>query len=397
MAPSNNDASNGSERLEWPVSNDVLTEHVFGPESPIADDPRAHKAPWSFASQLNGRARVAADEAPAPFTAERDADPIGPPTGDKATRAQQEWDVLRQKAAALKPPLPTPAIRTDGPAARKQPPAHARMMAIALGVAIALAAAEAVYIAYGQWMQTPPAPSVAASVPLVVSSDSSPTTTAQEVPAHGRLVVHSEPSGAQVLVDGLAVGVTPATLENVAPGTRRIVVRKAGTEGRQTVDVEPGGTMTVIVPLPSSPAAAFGWLAVSSAIEVDISENDALLGTSRSRQIMLQAGTHQLALANDELEFRRMVTVRIAAGKVQRLQVVTPQSVIHLNARPWAEVSIDGKSIGETPIGNVPIAIGTHDIVFRHPEHGERRVRAVVKTATPARVSVDMAQPPPVR
>ena len=44
-----------------------------------------------------------------------------------------------------------------------------------------------------------------------------------------------------------------------------------------------------------------------------------------------------------------------------------------LNALPWAEVWIDGESIGETPIGKVSVPIGWHEIVFRHPELGEKR------------------------
>ena len=49
-----------------------------------------------------------------------------------------------------------------------------------------------------------------------------------------------------------------------------------------------------------------------------------------------------------------------------------------------------GDRVGETPIGNVSVPIGPHEIVFRHPELGELRHAATVTMNGPARVSVDL-------
>ena len=54
------------------------------------------------------------------------------------------------------------------------------------------------------------------------------------------------------------------------------------------------------------------------------------------------------------------------------------------------EVWIDGERVGETPIGNVAVPIGPHEVVFRHPELGEQVVRTTVTLAAPARLSVDL-------
>jgi hypothetical protein len=61
-----------------------------------------------------------------------------------------------------------------------------------------------------------------------------------------------------------------------------------------------------------------------------------------------------------------------------------------INAQPWAGVFIDGERVGETPIGNVPVPIGTYEVRFRHPELGEQVVRSTVTLETPARLSVDL-------
>jgi serine/threonine-protein kinase len=50
-----------------------------------------------------------------------------------------------------------------------------------------------------------------------------------------------------------------------------------------------------------------------------------------------------------------------------------------VNATPWAEVWIDGRSLGETPLANVEVPVGEHELVFRHPDLGERRQRVVVR------------------
>jgi len=38
------------------------------------------------------------------------------------------------------------------------------------------------------------------------------------------------------------------------------------------------------------------------------------------------------------------------------------------------------------------VPVGNHDVLFRHPELGEKRVRTVVTLSAPAKVSVDMRQ-----
>jgi serine/threonine-protein kinase len=69
-----------------------------------------------------------------------------------------------------------------------------------------------------------------------------------------------------------------------------------------------------------------------------------------------------------------------------------PNGSLSINALPWAEVYIDGEYAGTTPLGNVAVAIGSHDVVWRHPELGERRGTVSVPANTPARIGVDFSQ-----
>ena len=82
--------------------------------------------------------------------------------------------------------------------------------------------------------------------------------------------------------------------------------------------------------------------------------------------------------------------VSIERGRTARLQVTVPPGTLSVNAIPWAVVSIDGRDVGETPLGGVELSPGTHDIAFTHPQLGQRRQQVTVRSGAAARVSVDL-------
>jgi hypothetical protein len=63
--------------------------------------------------------------------------------------------------------------------------------------------------------------------------------------------------------------------------------------------------------------------------------------------------------------------------------------MLALNAFPWAQVSIDGVLVGETPIASVEMAPGTHHLTFRNPDFGERHVIVLVEAGQRAQTTVD--------
>jgi hypothetical protein len=131
---------------------------------------------------------------------------------------------------------------------------------------------------------------------------------------------------------------------------------------------------------------------MSSPIELNVSEKGSLLGSTGGPRILLSAGGHVLQLESTAFGYRENQWVRIHAGKETTLALSLPQGVVHVNATPWADISIDGQSVGQTPIGNLKLTIGSHDVVFRHPDLGEKTVSALVKVGVPTRVSADLTQ-----
>jgi hypothetical protein len=59
---------------------------------------------------------------------------------------------------------------------------------------------------------------------------------------------------------------------------------------------------------------------------------------------------------------------------------------------PWADVSVDGQSVGTTPLANLVVPIGSHEVVWLHPQLGERRQTVAVTAQAPARVGVDFTK-----
>jgi len=146
-----------------------------------------------------------------------------------------------------------------------------------------------------------------------------------------------------------------------------------------------------VVPLTTSPGAPVsGWVAVTAPVTMQIFENGRLLGSSESDRIMMASGRHEIEVSNQPLAYKAAYTVQVVPGKVATIKIELPKQKVALNAVPWAEVWMDGEKIGETPIGDLSVVVGPHEIVFRHPQLREQRHAITVTAAAPARLSVDM-------
>jgi hypothetical protein len=216
----------------------------------------------------------------------------------------------------------------------------------------------------------------------------------------GRLAISSLPAGAAILLDGQPRGTTPADLSDVSAGDHELVLDLNGVRIRQGVSVSAGTTTTVAVPMkpganevagaaPVEPTV--GGLVVKVPFEMQVFEGQTLLGVTSAR-LVLPPGPHDLRLVSETLDFEKPLHAEIFAGKTTHLPLVLPKGTLSLNATPWAEVWIDGEKVGETPIGNLSVAVGPHEIVFKNPDLGEQHHAATVKATEPVRLSVDLTK-----
>jgi hypothetical protein len=113
-----------------------------------------------------------------------------------------------------------------------------------------------------------------------------------------------------------------------------------------------------------------------------------VVGSSANVPVVATPGGHQVDLVNTPLGDQRTVVGDRSAS----VAVKPPEGRLNLNAVPWARVWIDGEPVGETPLSNIPVTAGEREIVFRHPQLGERRETATVKPGALTRVSVTLSQ-----
>lgn len=219
---------------------------------------------------------------------------------------------------------------------------------------------------------------------------------ASSAPPVGGLNITTEPSGARVWVDDHARGQSPVSISDLKPGTYQIRVSGPRGSVTRTVSIEAGVVSSLLIPLraaatsTAAASASAGWLSIESPFPVQVSDRGTALGSSEAGRIPIPSGQREVEVTNTALGFRTRRSVQVAPGQTTAIILDVPNGTLHINALPWAQVAVDGRAIGETPIANLSLPIGNHEVVFRHPELGEQRTTVVVKPGPPVRVGVDL-------
>jgi len=285
---------------------------------------------------------------------------------------------------------------------RRENSAISPSVAFAVGVA-GLVTAAVGYYQMGQLLadrSVPPAATAPSSVANAVPAPVSPAP-----PLTGRLEIASDPAGATVKVDGANLGVTPLTLPDFKPGNHLIVLTRGNATVTRTVELTAGGSslVTAVLSAAAAPATAAaaprsasapanaGWVTFDSPIELRVLSRGQPAGSTRGR-VPLAAGSHQFELVSDLYEIRQVISARVAAGQGTNLAVQLPTGLLSVNALPWADVWVDGSPVGTTPLGNLNLKVGPHQVVLRHPTLGERQQTVIVKAVTPARLGVNFGR-----
>jgi hypothetical protein len=202
----------------------------------------------------------------------------------------------------------------------------------------------------------------------------------------GQIIVKTEPAGAKVLIDGKPAGESPVTLNAIPAGRHVLTFVSSSGSVKRTVRVVAGKSVSLDVPIFS------GWVSVLAPFVVDVAEDGKSLGTTEMGRIMLAPGRHHLLLTNSDLGYSVEKDIEITAGEVGSVRI-DPRGQANFNAIPWAEVWSDGRKIGDTPIANHTLPLGSQEFVFRHPQFGERKVTATIRAGQPAAIAVDFTKP----
>ncbi len=251
-------------------------------------------------------------------------------------------------------PAPAPAPRRATAPSRSAHPLRVSRTLVAVGLLVGLAAAALALRA------TRDRPQGAAPAPTETTGRITIGPPDDEVAA---LPVPSAPSG-----DAPVVG---QIVDSEPPG----LVEPDQTAPRDPPAATPAPTGTVLESPQSASAPASGHLTVAVEPWAEVFVDGRRLGTTPlNAPLTLAAGPHRIVLRNPEFpEFS--TSVDVGAGAAERLAVSLWSLVgrISLEVSPWAEVSVDGRAVGTTPLRRaLVLSPGAHTIRLSHPTLGVR-------------------------
>jgi hypothetical protein len=207
-----------------------------------------------------------------------------------------------------------------------------------------------------------------------------------EPPAAAAPPASSPPSGgpAQTRAGGTPASARPPAAPSGATSTA------ARPPDSATSRAASASGASVAPPPAARPAPlAEGWVRIVAPFPVQVSEAGRTLGSTSAGPLRLAAGLHTLDLVNPSLEFSSTLAVNVTAGQTTSSPLTIPNGSLSVNALPWAEVFVDGQPIGTTPLANVAVPIGSREVLWRHPQFGERRQTVRITATTPVRIGTD--------
>jgi PEGA domain-containing protein len=202
----------------------------------------------------------------------------------------------------------------------------------------------------------------------------------------GRLHVESSPAGAHVLIDGTDRGVTPLTVDGLASGSHKVVVRAEDGSVQRNVSIAANETVQL------SESIYSGWLHVTAPFEVQLSEGRKSITLDDSNQVLLAPGPHDVRFENRAVGLREVRHIEIKPGETTALSLETPMSHLTVTASEPATVSIDGAQVGETPLTDHAIPVGTRDVTVTSASGVVRHQMITVKVE-PAKLDIDFSKP----
>lgn len=194
-----------------------------------------------------------------------------------------------------------------------------------------------------------------------ITVSGSTTITIRLQPDWGLVNVYSEPSGADVYIDGQLVGTTPLKEFNLTIGTHEVrIVKEDYQEYVTQVEISPGSTKSITATLKPN----WGTVQVrSEPSEAQVYVDNELVGTTPINDLKLKAGVHNIKIVKDGYkEFTKQVDVRPGATVLVEAKLEPEFGVLTIQTSPQgANVYIDNRYAGSAPI-TVELEPGTHEI-----------------------------------
>jgi serine/threonine protein kinase len=204
--------------------------------------------------------------------------------------------------------------------------------------------------------------------------------------ATGTLTINSNPTGAEVVVDGQRSGITPVTL-TLKAGAHNVELRGGGEPRTLPVAIVPGTQATQYIELPRPAPASVGQLQVQTQpagapVTVD--------GVARGRSPVLvenlRPGDHTVVLESEFGQVRQTVTVT-AAMTASLVVPLTPaenapvSGWLSVGAPVDVQIFENKRLLGTSQTDRIMVSAGRHELEIVNEVLGYRSVKTVQVSA----------------
>ncbi len=183
--------------------------------------------------------------------------------------------------------------------------------------------------------------------------------------------VVTEPPQTTVFINGKESCVTPCEIK-INTSKENILLFKAEGYKDKTIVLKPGEILTNKVVLDVIKQPAYLVLDTEFPVKLYVKTRSGwkYLGKfSDGKTVKLEAGTVKLKVENKQYFYSQVFIEELMGNKKNYLKLPPLGFIRKIDVAPlYAEVYIDGISVGETPIFNIKIVAGTHRIKFVSPE-----------------------------
>jgi hypothetical protein len=184
----------------------------------------------------------------------------------------------------------------------------------------------------------------------------------------------------------IALGVASDVLQASIDGRRHDGIVVLAAHGVSFFPIQPARAAGVDPPSVDAPedsaapvaeatsrAPEFGQLLVVAEPWAEVVVDGVEKGETPLTEMRLSAGGHEIVLTNPNFVGVIRDRIQINGGEtIQRRYSFEDSGSLRILVKPWADVYVDGRYAGQTPLGALRVPPGRHTIVLRHPQLGEK-------------------------
>lgn len=218
-------------------------------------------------------------------------------------------------------------------------------------------------------------------------------TLTKETPTLGNLRIQTQPEGAKIFIDNEDTGKnTPATIENLSmQQTFKVVLQKEGYRSvSQNVLIKEVQNSLDLTLEKITATLKVHTVPANATILIDGQQRGSTIDGLKPNQ------TYTVTVSKKGYE---TVTKSIPIQSnyveidIELRKEVIKKGALSVSATPWAQVIVNGKVIGPSPVISHPLPVGSHKLILRHPDFDDIEKDITIREGQNNKVIIDLRNP----